>query len=368
MVYAKKYIYQRKNWPDLVWDEGAASELLRQIRYLQGRLSGKLEALGFAVREDTMLESITAEVVESSAVEGVELNYRQVRSSMARKLGVETAGMVEPKREIDYIVDMMLDATQRYGEPLTEDRLFGWHASLFPADRSGSGRITVGAYRSDIMQVVSGVMGKEIIHYVAPAPEQVKPQMSVLLKWLNGNVETDAIVKAAIAHFRFVTIHPFDDGNGRIARALTEMMLAKAEDSGFRYYSMSEQIMSDRKSYYDILEDTQSWSGDLTAWVVWFLEHIKKALEASEQRLSTVMEKAAFWDRQKDVAINERQRRMLNKILDGFEGNLKTSKWAKIAKCSHDTALRDIEDLIGKGILKKDVSGGRSTSYLLRDR
>ena len=362
-LYKRRYIYEHPDWPTLACDEKAVSALLGEIRFLQGKQAGKLEALGFEVHENTMLSAITSEVVKSSEVEGELLDEQKVRSSVARKLGIERAGLVESTRDIDGVVEMMLDATQRYETPLTEDRLFGWHASLFSAGRSGLNRIRIGEYRDDEMQVVSGAFGKDSIHFQTPPPESVKAEMDRFLKELSAQDEHDPIVRSALAHFRFVTIHPFDDGNGRIARAIADMMLARAEKSPLRYYSMSAQIMTERKKYYDVLEETQKYYGDINEWVLWFLQCLLHAVKTSEIALSEVMKKTEFWDRNRDVVMNERQRRVLNILLDGFEGKLKTSKWAILAKCSTDTALRDIEDLIQKNILIKDPAGGRSTSY-----
>jgi len=365
-LYKRRYIYEHPDWPALACDEKAVASLLGEIRFLQGKQVGKLEALGFEVCENTMLSAITSEVVKSSEVEGEMLDELKVRSSVARKLGIERAGLVESTRDIDGVVEMLLDATQNFNAPLTEDRLFGWHASLFSAGRSGLNRIRIGDYRDDIMQVVSGAFGKERVHFEAPPPERVKPEMDRFLTGLSMQDEHDPILRAAFAHFRFVTIHPFDDGNGRIARAIADMMLARAEKSPLRYYSMSAQIMTERKKYYDVLEETQKYYGDINEWVLWFLQCLLHAVKASELALSEVMKKTGFWDRHRDVEMNERQRRVLNILLDGFEGKMKTSKWAKLAKCSSDTALRDIEDLIRKNILVKEPAGGRSTSYMIK--
>jgi len=364
-LYKRRYIYERADWPAIDIDESAVFAQLGEIRFLQGKQIGKLEALGFEARESAMLSAITSEVVKSSEVEGELLDELKVRSSVARKLGIDRAGLVESTRDIDGVVEMMLDATQRFGLPLSEDRLLGWRASLFSAGRSGLSRIRTGEYRDEDMQVVSGAFGKETVHFQAPPPERVKTEMDAFLDWLSVPDGADPIVRAALAHFRFVTIHPFGDGNGRIARAISDMMLAQAEKSSLRYYSMSAQIMAERKRYYEILEETQAYTGDLNEWVFWFLECLLRALKASERALAEVMKKTEFWDRFRDVEMNERQRRVLNILLDGFEGKLKTSMWAKLAKCSTDTALRDIEDLVQKNILVKDPSGGRSTSYTI---
>ena len=362
-AYSKRYIHERPDWPELDVDERACSSILQDIRFLQGRQLGRLEALGFEVRENTMLSAITSEVVKSSEVEGELLDEKMVRSSVARKLGIERSGLVESTRDIDSIVEMMLDATQKYYEPLTDDRLFGWHASLFPAGRSGLYRIVVGDYRHSEMQIMSGALGKEKIHFEAPVPDRVKPEIRAFLKWISSPPGLDPVILAALAHFRFVTIHPFDDGNGRIARAITDTMLSRAENSSFRYYSMSAQIMLERKDYYSVLEEVQKYSGDINEWIEWFLGCLLRAVQQSESALSNVMQKTEFWDRHRDTELNARQRRLVNMMLDGFEGKMRTSKWAKIAKCSSDTALRDIDDLLKKGILVKNPSGGRSTSY-----
>jgi Fic family protein len=369
LVYTRKYIYERPEWPDLMIDEGKAASLLRDIRVLHGKQLGRLETLGFDVRENTMLSTITAEVIGSSEVEGERIDALKARSSAARRLGVERAGLVENTREVDGIVDMTLDAVQNFEGSISEELLLGWHAALFPAGRSGLHRILTGEYRKDVMQVASGGMGREKIHFQAPPPERVRPEMDAFFKGLSSESaaksKMDPVILAALAHFRFVTIHPFDDGNGRIARAITERMLARAENSAFRYYSMSAQIMADRKRYYDVLEETQRYAGDINEWILWFLECLLRAIKASEEELSGVMKKTAFWDSCKNIEINERQRCLLNVMLDGFDGKMQSAKWAKIANCSTDTALRDIEDLIRKNILVKENGGGRSTAYQL---
>lgn len=362
------YIHQLDSWPELSWNGEALVGSLNRVRHQQGRLLGRLDVLGFDVRQSTLLQSISSEVISSFEIEGAYLDKGKVRSSVAKRLGIEVAGLVESDRETDGIVEMMLDATQNYEASLTETRLFGWHAALFPTGFSTLQRIAVGSYRKYPMQVVSGAIGKERIHFEAVEPGRVKHEMDEFIHWFETPSDTqklDPILKAGIAHLRFLTVHPFDDGNGRIARALCDMLLARAEKSPLRYYSMSSQIMAERSEYYRILESTQKGEGDLTKWLLWFLDCIMRALADSEAVLSKVLAKAEFWNRYEAVSFNERQRKLINMMLDGFEGKLRTSKWAKITSCSHDTALRDIEDLIRKGILEKDEAGGRSTSYRL---
>lgn len=308
---------------------------------------------------------MSLELVRSSEIEGDKLNLAEVRSSIARRLGIYTAGLVPVSRYVDGVVEMQLDATQNFAKPLTHDRLFGWHNVLFPTGMSGLYRIDVGKYRSGEMQVVSGAMGKEKVHYQAPAAERVPAEMERFIAWVNDSKDVDAMLKAAIAHLWFVSIHPFDDGNGRITRALTEMLLARSENCSKRFYSMSAAIKEMQKEYYEVLERTQHGDGDITEWLLWFLGCFEQALDSTEDILSAVMRKAEFWERYRDVTFNERQRKLLNMQFDGFFGKLTTSKWAKIAKCSSDTALNDINDLITKGILRKADAGGRSTNYVM---
>lgn len=360
-----KYIYQYENWPHFTWDEQKIQMILGKVRHLQGKIFGQMSALGFSVKEEAVLSTLTVDVIKSSEIEGKRLNYEQVRSSIARRLGIEYAGMVYSDRDVEGVVEMMLDATQNYNKPLDEERLFGWHAALFPTGRSGMHRINVGFYRNGEMQVVSGAMGKEKVHYEAPSPNKMKEEMDVFLNWFNTDLKIDNVLKAAIAHFWFIIIHPFDDGNGRIARALSDLLLALSDDSSQRFYSLSGQILTERKVYYEILKIVQHSNGDITEWLDWFLNCLYRALETSEGTMQKALHKSEFWDKHKDTIINSRQRLMLNKLLDGFDGNLKSSKWAKITKCSTDTALRDIKDLIEKGILKQEESGGRSTNYEL---
>lgn len=362
-----KYIYQYEQWPQFTWNDKEINVILGKVRYLQGKILGQMGSLGFTIKEEALFSTLTIDVIKSSEIEGKTLNYEQVRSSIARRLGMEYAGMVHTDRDVDGVVEMMLNATQNYKEQLNEERLFGWHAALFPAGWSGMHRIDTGCYRKGEMQVVSGPMGKEKIHYQAPSPARVNQEMDLFLNWFNGEFKVDAVLKAAIAHFWFIIIHPFDDGNGRIARALSDMLLARSEESSQRFYSLSNQIHKEKRGYYGILQKVQHSSGDITEWLYWFLNCLYLALKTTEITMKKVFQKADFWDKHKDAVLNSRQRLMLNKLFDGFDGKLKTSKWAKLAKCSADTALRDIKDLIEKGILKHKESGGRSTNYELID-
>lgn len=362
------YIYQQRDWPNFRWDDSAVVNLLGEVRHLQGKLLGKMESLGFQLRSDALLDTLTLDVLKSSEIEGEFLDLDQVRSSLARRLGLEIAGTVESDRNVDGMVDMLLDATQNCFGLLTDERLFGWHAALFPTGWSGVYKIVVGNWRDDStgpMQVVSGALGKEKVHFQAPDSALVPSEMERIINWFNQEPNVDLVLKAAVAHLWFVTVHPFEDGNGRITRALTDMLLARSDKNPQRFYSMSAQIRKERKSYYDILERTQWGTLDITEWMKWFLNCLKNALLASESLLSHVLVKAGFWKAHSHVVLNDRQRLMLNKLLDGFEGKLNSSKWAKITKCSTDTALRDIQDLMNKGILRKENAGGRSTNYEL---
>jgi Fic family protein len=362
------YIHERSGWPALDWDSGRISQQLAEVRHRQGRLIGRMEALGFQLRTEAVLDTLTEDVLKSSEIEGEKLDRDQVRSSIARRLGIEIGGLTTADRNVEGVVEMMLDATQHYDEPLTAQRLFDWHAALFPTGRSGMSRINVGAWRDDKngpMQVVSGPIGKERVHYEAPVAARLRGEMKKFLAWFEKETSTDLVLKAALAHLWFVTIHPFDDGNGRIARAIADMVLARSEQSSQRFYSMSAQIQQERKSYYEILEATQKGDVDVTRWLEWFLVCLGRAFDRAETILAAVLVKARFWDRFAATEFNERQRSMINRLLNGFDGKLTSSKWAKLEKCSQDTALRDIEDLIRKGVLTKDSGGGRSTSYSL---
>jgi len=364
----KIYIHEKENWTDFSWNEKLVSKTLAETRNLQGRLLGKMESLGFDQQDEAVLNTLTLEIVKSSEIEGEILDLEQVRSSVARRLGIEIAGAIESERHIDGIVEMMLDATQRYNSPLTKERLFGWHSALFPIGWSNMHKITVADWRKDTtgpMQVVSGAMGKEKIHFEAPNSERINLEMEKFNSWIESENEIDPVLKSAIAHLWFITIHPFEDGNGRITRAITELMLARSDNSVKRFYSMSSQIKIERKQYYEILEKTQKGTSEITNWILWFLECLKNSFASTSEVLSKILIKAEFWKTHSKTIMNERQQKMLNKLLDGFEGKLTTSKWAKLCKCSQDTALRDIHDLIKKNILQKDKSGGRSTNYEL---
>jgi len=362
-----KYIYEHKNWTDFLWQDKAINVIFGEVRLMQGKLLGQMSALGFSAKEEASLASLTLDVVKSSEIEGELLNYEQVRSSIARRLGISAAGLLPSSRHIEGVVEMMLDATQRHSLSLTEKRLCGWHAALFPTGFSGPYEIEAGRFRTGEMQVVSGAMGKEKVHYEAIKPALVKKEMDKFLDWFNNDKGCDPVLKAAIAHFWFIIIHPFDDGNGRIARTLSDMLLARAECSGERFYSMSSQILAERKRYFEVLQKVQHSSGDITEWLDWFLHCLKNAMMATENTTQKILRKTEFWTLHEHTPINERQRLMLNKLLEDFEGKLQTSKWAKIAKTSSDTALRDIKDLVQKGILQQTAEGGRSVNYELVD-
>ena len=362
------YIYKHNDWPNFTWKNEAIMPVLLSVRHRQGRLIGRMEGLGFSLQNEVMLQTMTLEVIKTSEIEGEILDVDQVRSSIARRMGMDIAGLVPSDRNVDGVVEMMLDATQNFDQPLTQDRLFDWHAALFPTGRNGMQKLTVGAWRSSAnepMQVVSGPMGREKVHFEAPSSERLQKEMDRFLEWFNASADIDPVLKAALAHLWFATIHPFEDGNGRIARTIADMQLSRADGVLQRFYSMSAQIRIERKAYYDILEATQRGSLDITQWLEWFLACFSKALDAAELTLSSVLRKAKAWEILSDKKINERQKLMINKLLDGFEGKLTTAKWAKIVKSSHDTALRDIQNLVEKQVLIKEEAGGRSTSYNL---
>jgi Fic family protein len=362
------YIHELSNWPRFEWDRERLTARLADIRHRQGRLSGHMEALGFNLQQDAVLETLSADVLKSSEIEGEKLNAEQVRSSIARRLGIDIGALKPADRNVEGIVEMMLDATRRYDQPLTAERLFAWHASLFPAGRSGMHQITIGSWRDDrtgAMEVVSGPVGKQRVHFQAPAASRLDNEMKAFLDWFNARSDIDPVLKAALAHVWFVTIHPFDDGNGRIARAIADMALARSEDSPQRFYSMSAQIRQERDAYYNILEQTQQGTLDITPWMKWFLVCLGRAIDGAQTTLASILAKARFWEEAAGVQINDRQRLILNRLLDGFEGKLTTSKYAQLAKCSHDTALRDILALVERGILVRNPAGGRSTSYAL---
>jgi Fic family protein len=363
-----RYIHEQPAWPTFRWDIRRISQLLVEVRHRQGRLIGRMEGLCFQLQTEAVLNTLTEDVLKSSEIEGEKLDRDQVRSSIARRLGIDIGGLMPADRDVEGVVEMMLDATQHYDRPLTAQRLFDWHAALFPTGRSGMSRINVGAWRDDNkgpMQVVSGPIGKERVHYEAPAAPRLRAEMKKFLDWFEKDNSNDLVVKAGVAHLWFVTIHPFDDGNGRIARAIADMVLARSEHSAKRFYSMSAQIRQERKAYYEILESTQRGGLDLTRWIGWFLACLGRAFDRSETILAGVLSKARFWERFAGTEFSGRQRNMINRLLNSFEGKLTSSKWAKLEKCSQDTALRDIDDLVRKGVLKKELAGGRSTSYSL---
>ncbi|SOB95900.1 Fic family protein [Stappia indica] len=362
------YIHQLEDWPAFRWDHAAVSGPLAAVRHRQGRLTGRMDALGFELRSEAVLETLTADVVKSSEIEGEILERSQVRSSIARRLGMDIGGLPPVDRNVEGVVEMTLDAVGAFDRPLTSERLFGWHAALFPTGRSGMLRIAVGRWRDEEagpMQVVSGPFGREKVHFEAPPASRVAGEMAAFLEWFDSPDTLDPVLRAAIAHLWFVTIHPFEDGNGRIARAIGDMALARSEGSDQRFYSLSSQIRQDGKGYYEILERTQKGDLDITPWLLWFLACLDRALDDSAGILEDVLRKAAFWQALAGEPLGERQRKVLNRLLDGFDGKLTSSKWAKLTKASPDTALRDINDLVARGILVRDPGGGRSTSYSL---
>ena len=360
------YIWERQAWPDFTWHSDQIVGKLATVRHAQGRLLGRMEGLGFRLKQEAQLHTLTQDVVKSSEIEGERLDTDQVRSSIARRLGIDAAGLVPADRNVEGVVEMMLDATQHFDKPITARRLFDWHASLFPTGRSGMAKIRVGVWRDDAegpMRVVSGPMGRERVHYQAPPADRVPAEMKAFLQWFRTDSDMDPVLKSALGHFWFVTIHPFEDGNGRIARAIADLALALSEQSPQRFYSMSSEIRRQRKAYYDVLEQSQRGALDITRWIEWFLDCLGRAIAASDAALSGIMQKARFWERFAPAGLNERQVTVLNRMLDGFEGKMTSSKWAKLAKCSQDTASRDIQDLVDKGVLTKGDAGGRSTSY-----
>lgn len=362
------YIHERNDWPHFAWDAAKVSPLLAAVRYEQGRLLGVMASLGFQLCQEAMLLTLTEDALKTSKIEGEVLDLMQVRSSLARRLGLSVVGMKPSTKQVDGVVAMLLDATTQYEAKLTQSRLFAWHESLFPDGGGPFYRVHVGEWRrveSGPMQVVSGPLGREKIHFEAPDAQRLPLEMKAFIHWFNGNNEPDLVIKSALAHFWFVTIHPFDDGNGRIARALADLLLARSENSSQRFYSMSSQIQRERTAYYQVLEACQKDGLDITPWLVWYLQCLKGAILASSGTLTSVVEKAMFWKQYEAEAFNERQRKMLNLLFEGFTGSLTSSKWAKITKCSQDTALRDITDLLHRGILSKTESSGRSTGYQL---
>ena len=355
------YIHQNKDWPDFNWDNNTLLPYVSKVRDLQGRLIGRMESLGFELREEAVLETLTEDIVKSSAIEGEFLNPDEVRSSVARRLGLDISGLPEASRDVEGVVEMMMDATQKYEAPLSKDRLCGWHAALFPTGRSGMHKITVGDWRND----AKGPMGREKLHYTAPEAKRLDTEMNRFIRWFNTDSSMESVIKSAIAHLWFVSIHPFDDGNGRIARTVADSQLARADRTRQRFYSMSAQLMKSKKEYYNILESTQKGSLNVSQWLVWYLERITEALEATDETLSKVLDKARFWELHKTTRLNERQVKMINILLGDFVGKLHSSKWARMTKVHRDTALRDIQDLVEKGILSDSGEGGRSTNYII---
>ena len=366
------WIHEHQHWPNFTWNVTTLASRLVDIRYRQGRLLGRMEGLGFELKREASLSTLTNDVVKSSAIEGENLNPEEVRSSIARRLGIDIAGLIPASRHVEGIVEMMLDATQKSSAPLTKERLFAWHAALFPTGRSGMHKITVGSWRAieaGPMQVVSGPIGKEQVHFQAPTAERLDWEMAAFLGWLAGDDDTDPVIRAGIAHLWLVTIHPFDDGNGRIARAIGDMALARADRTSYRFYSLSSQIEAERKHYYHQLEAQQRATPDITNWLSWFLDCLGRAISNAENALSNVLFKAQLWDTINHKPVNDRQRLIINRMLeDDFKGFMNTSKYAKLAKCSNDTALRDIQALKERGVFVQNPGGGRSTSYRLPDR
>jgi Fic family protein len=364
------YIWQAGDWPTWRYDLAALAGPLAEVSRAQGQLIGRLADVGLALRGQASLAVLTEDVVKTSEIEGEWLNVDSVRSSIARRLGVEIGALAPVDRHVEGVVDMVLDATAHCEAPVSRERLFGWHAALFPTGYSGLTRIKVGEWRDDAggpMQVVSGPVGRRRVHFEAPPAERLETEIRRFLDWLNGTSNQPPLIRAGLGHLWFVTLHPFDDGNGRIARAIGDLLLARADGSPQRFYSLSAQIQRERKAYYDILERTQKRSLDVTEWLAWFLDALHRAVDQAQQTLDAVLVKSRFWQRWATTPLNERQVKLLNRLLDGFDGKLTSSKWAAIAKCSPDTALRDITDLLERGVLRKSEAGGRSTSYELSD-
>ena len=360
------YIHEHPDWPNLTWRQDELIELLANVRHQQGILLGRMESLGFDLRQEAELNAVTEGVVKTSEIEGEILNPDEVRSSVASRLGIDIGGMVPIRRDVGGIVDLMIDATAHCEQPLTPERLFGWHSLLFPTGWNNRGRITVGAWHKPgdgPMRVVSERGRSETIHFEAPSEDKLDQEMQKFLEWFNTSTNTDNVLKAALAHLWFVTIHPFDDGNGRIARAIADLALARSDNTPQRFYSMSAQIRKERHDYYSILELTQKGTVDVTNWMIWFLDCLQRAIKSAQDTVATAIARVKFWDGISDLSINDRQRKVLRRLINGFEGKLTTTKWTKMTKCSQDTALRDITDLIQKSVLERSQSGGRSTSY-----
>ena len=366
------WIHEHQNWPNFTWNAEAITSKLADIRHRQGRLLGRMEGLGFELKREASLITLTNDVVKSSAIEGENINPEEVRSSIARRLGIDIADLIPANRNVEGVVEMMLDAPQRFSKPLTKDRLFDWHVALFPTGRSGMHRITVGGWRridAGPMQVVSGSIGCEKVHFEAPSADRLENEMQLFLDWFDNGHDIDPVLKAGIANLWFVTIHPFEDGNGRIARAIGDMALARADGTRDRFYSLSFQIEAERREYYDQLEKQQRSTPEITGWLEWFLDCLGRAISSAETTLSNVLFKVQLWNKINQKTVNDRQRLIINRMLeDDFKGYMNTSKYAKLAKCSNDTALRDIQALKERGIFIQNPGGGRSTSYRLPDQ
>jgi Fic family protein len=365
-----KYIWEAGDWPYWRFDLAQLAVPMAEVSRAQGRLVGRLADVGLALRDQASLAALTEDVVKTSEIEGETLNVASVRSSIARRLGVDIGALAPVDRHVEGVVEMVLDATANCNGPVTRERLFGWHAALFPTGYSGLSRINVGRWRDDAngpMQVVSGPVGRQRVHFEAPPAQQLEAATTSFLDWIDGASDVPPLIKAGLGHLWLVTLHPFDDGNGRIARAVGDLLLARAEGSPQRFYSLSAQIQRERKGYYEILERTQKGSMDVTTWLLWFFGALKSAVEVAHLGLDAVLAKARFWRQWAEAPMNERQVKLLNQLLDGFEGKLTTSKWAVIAKCSTDTALRDITDLVERGVLRKTAAGGRSSGYELAE-
>lgn len=357
------YIHERENWTQFRWDNSRVSLLLEQVCRKQGMLYGRLGSLGFDSKLRAMAENMTYDVVYSSEIEGVRMNIDEVRSSIAHRLGIENVKYIVPSHYIDSVVGAMLDAVQHYDQYLTKDKLCAWQAAFFPSGLSDGARIEVGKYRTNEEHIVSGMFGREKIHYIAPSPERVEEEMRQFLDWFNSNESESYVIRSAVAHFRFVSIHPFEDGNGRLARILSEMLLARGDKDGFRFYNLSSQINKDKNHYYDILERMQRGDGDITEWLVWYLQKLVDAFDDAEALVSTILNKSFFWQKASSVPMTARQMQVLNIFLDGYEAKITSKSWAALAKCSKDTAIRDIQDLIGKNVLREDIPGAKRPSY-----
>lgn len=357
------YIHERENWTQFRWDNSRVSLLLEQVCRKQGMLYGRLGSLGFDSKLRAMAENMTYDVVYSSEIEGVRMNIDEVRSSIAHRLGIENVKYTAPSHYIDSVVGAMLDAVQHYDRYLTKDKLCAWQAAFFPSGLSDGARIEVGKYRTNEEHIVSGMFGREKIHYIAPSPERVEEEMRQFLDWFNSNESESYVIRSAVAHFRFVSIHPFEDGNGRLARILSEMLLARGDIDGFRFYNLSSQINKDKNHYYDILERMQRGDGDITEWLVWYLQKLVDAFDDAEALVSTILNKSFFWQKASSVPMTARQMQVLNIFLDSYEAKITSKSWAALAKCSKDTAIRDIQDLIGKNVLCEDIPGAKRPSY-----